>query len=311
MSAPLSLSQAVFGFRTHLESAHRSPHTINDYMTTLRKLMAFVPPATPITAIDADTVRAFLAAQTAVKKKTVLNYHIGLSAFWTFLVENDYAPTHVIHAVSRPRPEKNVIQPLTPDEINAMFRSLKQSLPYLRPGKTLTAHSIAPEIAHRNRTLLLVLLDTGLRVSELCDLRVADYSHPNSTLKVTGKGDKQRILYLSPRTNLALWKYVASRSDCFPHRPLFATELGTPFTRRYVAKLLERIAVRANVPGVHPHRFRHTFAIMYLRNGGDIFTLQSILGHASLDMVRKYLAIAQVDVAAAHRLASPVDHLSL
>ena len=86
---------------------------------------------------------------------------------------------------------------------------------------------------------------------------------------------------------------------------------GKPLNRNAVAHLLARIGKRAQVPGVDAHRFRHTFAIQYLRNGGDIYTLQRLLGHRSLEIVKNYLRLSEMDAGNAHKKASPADNWNL
>jgi site-specific recombinase XerD len=92
---------------------------------------------------------------------------------------------------------------------------------------------------------------------------------------------------------------------------VFLTAAGLPISKDSVEKIIQRLAKRTGITRLHPHLFRHTFAIRYLVNGGDVFTLQKILGHASLDMTRKYVTLANADVKEKHILYSPVDHLGL
>jgi site-specific recombinase XerD len=82
-------------------------------------------------------------------------------------------------------------------------------------------------------------------------------------------------------------------------------------TREYLRQLLHRLGVRAGISKVHPHRYRHTFSINYLRNGGNVFTQKELLGHSDLEMTEKYVRIAQVDAAKGHRKAGPVDNWRL
>jgi site-specific recombinase XerD len=272
----LPLSKVIEGFTLACRARQLSVHTIDDYSRTMKKFAAHVGDQS-INSITSTQVSAFLASQTKLSKKTVLNYHIGLSAMWTWAEKEQYVEKHVLHMVERPRPKKIVISPFTEVEIRALISAIQY----------------APA---RNRALILLLLDTGGRASEICGLKRTDIDLVARQMKVTGKGDKERFLPFSPRTGSALFSHLA-------------TVDGDPFSmgRTGLAQYLRRLGKRAGVVDVHPHRFRHTFAITFLRNGGDPYTLQQILGHSTMEMVKNYLALAQIDLDTAHKRASPVE----
>jgi integrase len=117
---------------------------------------------------------------------------------------------------------------------------------------------------------------------------------------------------ISVKTAKAIWRYLTTRPDAKSQEPLFASMKDGQFLKRNALRLLlERLGDRAGVPHVHAHRFRHTFAIAYLRNNGDAFTLQSILGHSDMTMTRRYLEIAMTDVESRHQIASPVANWNI
>ena len=164
--------------------------------------------------------------------------------------------------------------------------------------------------ALRNRAIILLLLDTGVRASELCGLAIHHADLNNKRILVMGKGSKERALPISPRTTKTLWRYLTTeQKDEQVNAPLFLGSHGDPLNRDALLKLLIRLGVKAGVQRCHPHRFRHTFAVNFLRNGGNAFELQMALGHTTLQMVQTYLALAQAqaDLDAAHRRASPVE----
>jgi len=130
-------------------------------------------------------------------------------------------------------------------------------------------------------------------------------------IRVMGKGDKERILPFSSRTGKAIWRYLATRENDHLGDPLFARRDNLPFDKNSLLKVFRVIGNRAGVRGVNIHRFRHTFAINFLRNGGAPWSLQMMLGHATLEMVKNYLALANADLQKNHRIASPVDHWRL
>jgi len=201
------------------------------------------------------------------------------------------------------------IQPDSEEDIKLIFASLSKTKPYYTAGRREAQNTL--HFADRSRAMILLMLDTGVRVSELCDLKVKDVDLRNKQVTVFGKGSKERSIPISPRTAQSLWRYFTSKPDQLVFMPAFSTDQGLKLDRANVLKQCKRIGERAGVQDCHPHRFRHTFAIQYLRNGGDIYTLQKILGHSTLDMVKRYLMIAQTDLTAAHRVASPVTRWGL
>jgi len=303
----LTLNQAIAGYLLNLEARHLSPHTISDYTNTLRKFVAhFGNPQ--IAGITAAHITEFLAAQ-EVSNKTLSNYHSTLSAFWTWLQRQGLASENIVRMLDRPKPEKRHIVPLEEHEIKALLRVLSKSKAYARPGKRTCAHSLPN--SERNLALILFFLDNGARVSEVSNIRVGQLDEKNQRVYVIGKGAKERFLPYSARTGQVIWRYLTQRPDLHPDDYLFVTQQGRQMSSRLIHQTLEDLGARAGVEKVHPHRLRHTFAVSYLRAGGDIFTLQMILGHENLDMVRHYSKLAQMDIKRVHRRASPVEFFKL
>jgi site-specific recombinase XerD len=305
----ITLSQAIEGYFIAAHARRLSPGTLADYNNILSKFEAFVGPNLPLADIDAADIRAFFNSLDGLSAKTLRNHHTGLSALWTWAIKEGLLTEHILRQVDAPRPERPEIIPYTEADIKALIAATERSRAYSRPQKRRCDH--ARPTALRDQAILLLLVDTGLRASELCSLRLRDVDLKNQRIRVMGKGRKERLLPISPRTTQALWRYQATQDKRPDTAVLFITRSNLPMDRNGLRHLLDHCGQRAQVQGVTVHRFRHTFAIMFLRNGGQVFALQRILGHTSLSMVNRYLALAQADIENAHRDASPVSNWCL
>ena len=218
--------------------------------------------------------------------------------------------------VLAPHFEEPPIEPYSKADIEALLKAAefcREASPTRR--RTFTMHR---GTARRDRAIILTLLDTGLRASELCSLLIGDVDQRTGRIQVKhgvrggAKGGKGRIVFLGKTARNALWRYLAEREDGEDaNAPLFIGRTNRPINKTALRTLITAIGQRANVKKCHPHRFRHTFAITYLRSSGDVFTLQSLLGHSTLEMVQHYARIAEVDIEQAHRRASPADNWRL
>ena len=296
----MKIAQSIPEYLESKRAQHLSPRTLEDYEGILHKFAREVGER-DVADIEVKDVRHYLASLT-VSKKRVKNVHITLSSFWTWAVSEGICVTHIPRLIKPPKPEKRVIVPIRKPEIEAMLDATQYSVVYMRRGKRDSQNKLANTL--RDRAIIFFLLDTGVRASELCQLCMNDVGYEGAC--VHGKGSKDRIVPVSSSTRNHLKTYTSRRKRKGKDF-VFLTQDARPLTSDSLRSIIVRVSERAGLLGVHPHRFRHTFAINFLRNGGDIFSLQAILGHETFDMVKRYLAIAQLDIQEAHRKASPVS----
>jgi len=313
------LDNLIESYRLHAKIEGKSPKTIIIYTTALTIFKNFLEQdglPTDVTQIRQQELRRFILylqgtkayrehpftrpQQNGLTGHTINCYLRAIRAFWSWLVSEEIILMNPFDKVRIPKPPKKIIVPFTEEQIKSLVAVIDTRSP----------------IGFRDWTVILTLLDTGLRVTELADLKLKHANLNERSLKVWGKGAKERVVPIGGTVQRAIAKYINR------YRPnpinqlsdhLFLTRAGEPLTANRIESIIEDYGKEARIEGVRcsPHTFRHTFAISYLRNGGDVFSLQRILGHESLDMVRNYLNMAQYDLQAAHLRCSPVDNMRL
>ena len=162
----------------------------------------------------------------------------------------------------------------------------------------------------RDFTILMLLVDVGIRVSELVKICIHDVSWREKLITVNGKGGKQRQLPLHLSTITQLQKYYRIRGE-LKTRAFFVTVDNDPISVRQVQEQIKKYGRMAKITGIRvsPHTIRHTFAKFWIKNGGDPFTLQKILGHTDLTMTRRYVNMFSADLQEAHKKFSPIDRI--
>jgi integrase/recombinase XerD len=190
----------------------------------------------------------------------------------------------------------------------AMPKLPKKVLPAFEPADVARLLDAANE---RDKLIVLMLLDTGLRASELIALDGADLDTTSGAVLVReGKGRKPRTVYLGAKTRRELGHYWRKAGRPAAKMPVWVSlTSGARLTDSGLRQLLQRLGERAQVDHCHPHTFRRTFALWSLRGGMDIHTLAALMGHADIGVLRQYLALSGADLQRAHQAAGPVDRM--
>jgi site-specific recombinase XerD len=299
------LAAAVDDFLLACEANDLSPKTIETYRRPLRRVLAFAGDVRP-DQLDAALLRRW---QKALADE-------GLSA----TTRGDYL-----------RPVKTWIRWMDAeggygvdarlaDRLKAPHNDTEQPIPFTEAeiAKLFAACRANGWMGQRMRAILAVLLDTGVRVSELGGLTIADVDlgdKPQITVRAaTSKSRRTRTIALGRRAKqeCGRWWFVQRAAwDQSPASPFFCSRTERPLSRNMLYNLLMFHGRKAGVADIHPHKFRHTFAIFSLRAGMSPSVLMACLGHTSFEMTQKYIKLSQADVSEEKRAKSPLDQIRL
>ena len=223
----------------------------------------------------------------------------SVRSFSSWATEEGYLEDNLMCRLKLPALPKTLPEPLSEEEIRRVL------------GICLD-HTL---VRLRNFAIMMLFLDTGLRLSELVNLRLSKIDFAIGEMTILGKGNKERKVPVGSQTKRALIEYL-SKERPEPENPLdedtvFLNSDRRPITQNVVEKVFERVKKAAGLPKFHPHICRHTFSVRYLINGGDVFSLQKILGHSSLDMTRHYVNLANSDVEKSMKSFSSAENLTI
>jgi len=299
----MKLSSLVNDFLDHLEiEKNRSSRTRANYEFYLRRFVTFAGDPSPA-GVTGEKVRAFrlhlnrLADRNgAPLKKNTQNYHlIALRAFLKYLSKRDIESLAPEKVELGKTPDRQVAF-LEGDDLDRLLAA-----PLTRGDETVV-------VRLRDKAILELLFSTGLRVSELCGLTRDGVNLKRDEFTVRGKGGKLRVVFLSEGARASLKRYLEARGDHSPHlfvrhdRAVSRAETADPLTPRSVQRLIAHYARAAGIAArITPHTIRHSYATDLLRNGADIRSVQSMLGHSSITTTQIYTHITNQQLREVHQ----------
>jgi integrase/recombinase XerC len=320
------MKQAIESYLEYLVSVkNSSPHTISNYGKDLRQFVAFLTPPgmllPALSGINHGIIREFIAHlhEQGLKKTSVARKLAALRSFFKYCVREGKLNESPARLVPTPKLPKRIPSILSAEEMNSFLNHLAEmggSLPKSKnkskmewsPAAALALRN-APKLREeglllrRDRALLELLYAAGLRVSELTGLDLIDIEQRERMLRVTGKGNKERIVPYGNKAQEALDKYWPLReqlllqtsggyasSTATPHsEAVFLNYAGRRLTQRSVGRIVKKYVRLVNMNwDLHPHSLRHAFATHLLADGADLRAIQELLGHQSLSTTQKY-----------------------
>lgn len=286
----MELSAAIDRFEQYLKlDRGASTHTRLAYLRDLKQLQESLKNE-DLRSISSKELEAFFASLRAQKQKSA-SIHRKMSSlrqFFKFCCLELGLERDPMEHLEGPRLQKKLPRFLTSEEMAALLE---------------TASS--PSADPRDRAMILLLYATGLRVSELVDLRKDQVDLTHGSLRVIGKGSKERHVPIAPMACEALRDYLEQSRGESPHAALFLNHRGKKLTRQGFWKRLNVLALRAGLDHISPHVLRHTFATHLLENGMGLRSLQQLLGHSDVSTTQIYTHLTPQHLKSVHKKYHP------
>ena len=266
-----------------------SEKTIDAYSRDINAFYMFMfENSRDIYDVDKDFIRDYLASQIAKgnKRKTLCRHLASLRHFYNYLVDNDKDITsNPFILIDNPRKEKKLPDVLTETQIETLFEENRKR---------------KDDLAIRDQLILEMLYDTGVRVSELVNIKIHDIDIHYFDIRILGKGNKTRIVKFDEGVAKLIKTYMQKCRDHLESKQrgrttdyLLLSNQGKKLTTRGVEYILKQVELKTGLDyGLHPHTLRHSFATNMLNVGADLRVIQTLLGHASLNTTQVYTHVS-------------------
>lgn len=266
-------------YRACMIIAGKSPKTIEQYDRIVRKL--FLTLQKHYTDMTVSDLRYFLAMEKSrgVSDRTLENTRVMISSFFTWLLDEELISKNPCHSIKPIRYEDKVRLPFSSVEIDAIRSACRNT---------------------KERAIVEFLLSSGVRVSELCSIRIEDVDFEKLSVKVLkGKGSKQRMVYINEVARKHLLNYLNNRETNGDY--LFYNKKREPLKAGGVRHILKELEKRAEITNCHPHRFRRTFATGLSSRGMEIQEIARLLGHANVNTTLEYVHMSDEKIQNSYR----------
>jgi len=282
------MKQDISAFLIYLETElNYSKNTIESYELEIIKFNDFLELKNiDFLNIDKEKVREYLKYLDSLKYKSssIAKNLSALRSFYRYLVIKEKIGKNIFNSIRNPKKEKKLPNFLSETDMEVIL-DFPSHIKYIENDYT-----------KRDLLIIEMLYDTGCRVSELVNIKLKDIDYGECSVKVLGKGSKERIVYYGEYTKETLKKYLVERDNILKGKIseyLFVSKNNTSITTRRIAQIIEKIILSLAIKNnVTPHTLRHTFATHLLNHGADLRSVQELLGHSSLSTTQIYTHVS-------------------